>query len=48
MMEQDNLGGGCCGRGWETPKGRGDEHNNKFFLSTKPSFNPPVGERHDF
>jgi hypothetical protein len=31
-------------RYWGTPRGRCDEHSNKFFLSTKPRFNRPVGE----
>jgi hypothetical protein len=33
---------------WETPRGRYDEHNNKFSLSMKPKFNRPVGERNHF
>jgi hypothetical protein len=47
VMTPDNLGGGCCGGGWETPRGRCDEDNNKFSLSKNPRFNRPVGERHD-
>jgi hypothetical protein len=31
-----------------TPRGRYDEHNNKFSLSKKPRFNQPVGERNHF
>jgi hypothetical protein len=31
-----------------TPRGRYDEHNNKFSLSKKPSFNRPVGEQNNF
>ena len=37
-MAPDNLGGGCCGSGWETPRERCDEHSNKFSLSKKPRF----------
>jgi hypothetical protein len=33
---------------WETPRGRYDEHSSKFFLSMKPKFNRPVGERNHF
>jgi hypothetical protein len=33
---------------WETPRGRYDEHSNKFSLSIKPKFNRPVGERNHF
>jgi hypothetical protein len=33
---------------WETPRGRYDEHSSKFFLSMKPRFNRPVGERNHF
>jgi hypothetical protein len=25
LMALDNLGGGCCGSGWEIPRGRYDE-----------------------
>jgi hypothetical protein len=31
-----------------TPRGRYDEHNNKSFLSMKPRFIEPVGERTNF
>ena len=47
-MAPDNLAERCCGSGWETPRGRCDEHSSKFSLSTKPRFNRPVGERRDF
>jgi hypothetical protein len=33
---------------WKTPRGRYDEHNSKFFLSMKPKFNRPVGEKNHF
>jgi hypothetical protein len=35
LMALDNLGGGCCGSGWEPPRGRCDEHSSKFSLSKK-------------
>jgi hypothetical protein len=28
-----------------TPRGRYNEHNSNFYLSKKPRFNRPVGER---
>jgi hypothetical protein len=31
-----------------TPRGRYDEHSNKSFLSIKPRFIKPVGERTNF
>jgi hypothetical protein len=48
VMALDNLDGSCCGSSWETPRGRCDEHSNKFSLSTKLRFNRPVGEMRDF
>jgi hypothetical protein len=47
LMALDNLIGSSCGSGWETLRGRCDEHNSKFSLSSKPRFNQPVGERRD-
>jgi hypothetical protein len=31
-----------------TPRGRYDEHSDKFSLSMKPRFNRPAGERNHF